>query len=143
MEWPVLGPQVIGRVTSHPESFLVSHDYLSVWIVDPDSLGREDESAYDSTRGACNSGTAHGLEKTLQHSTLVPLAIYKKCENARLCRTFPRRAPSGLPPRNRSCFYRPVGKRVISGLEHSDCCLSSKQRSNAAVRYKCCTGFVK
>src|SRR5207244_8538931 len=91
MEWPVLGPQVIGRVTSHPESFLVSHAYLSVWIVDPDSLGREDESAWDSTGGACNSGTARGLDKTLQHSTLVPLATYKKCGNARLCRTFPRR----------------------------------------------------
>src|SRR5438477_162701 len=51
MEWPVLGPQVIGRVTSHPESFLVSHAYLSIWIVDPDSLGREDESAWDSTGG--------------------------------------------------------------------------------------------
>src|SRR5205807_10672448 len=51
MEWPVIGPQVISRVTRHPESFLVSHAYLSIWIVDPESLGREDESAWDSTGG--------------------------------------------------------------------------------------------
>ena len=91
MEWPVLGPQVIGRVTSHPESFLVSHAHLSVWIVDPDSLGREDESAWDSTGGRAIQVPHAVLTRLYSTAPWCHWQTYKKCGNARLCRTFPRR----------------------------------------------------
>src|SRR6266849_1527522 len=113
MEWSVLGPQVIGRVTGHPESFLVSHAYLSIWIVDPDSLGREDESAWDSTGGRAIQVPQAVLRRLYSTAPWCHWQVTKSVKMqdfAELSRAGPL---LGLLPRNRSCFTRQVGKRLF------------------------------